>query len=141
MKRYLLALHGTPVDRLAIQKGLEVAKKENAKISIVAISTTPNLPKAWRDDNLPEILEQGAKEKATRVAAEAEKFFNENGVEVTTEAKVGDPGKIICSSSTGYDMVIMPTRGITGIRKAIQGCVAEMVSKCSSTPILFVRPQ
>lgn len=70
------------------------------------------------------------------------------GVEVETlpeidrVVRMGDPREIITLEAQGAppDLIIMGTRGLTGVRRLLSGSVTKHVSHAAKVPVLVVRP-
>ncbi len=62
-------------------------------------------------------------------------------IKVTTDIKVGKPGKIINSeiNTRQYDLVVMGTKGASGLREMLIGSNAEKVVRYSPVPVLTVK--
>ena len=69
-------------------------------------------------------------------------FFQEKGIDVSTEFISGDPQGEICkfSHEKKADMIIIGSRGMTGIKRALIGSVANHVVQCiNDIPVLVVK--
>ena len=51
----------------------------------------------------------------------------------------GSPAEVIVKEAENYDMVIVSTKGRTGIQHMLLGSVAEKVVRLASKPVLVVR--
>ncbi|MFC7081327.1 universal stress protein [Halorussus caseinilyticus] len=63
------------------------------------------------------------------------------GVECESEIAQGDPATTIAdyAESRGMDLVVMPTRGRTGLSRYLLGSVTEKVVRLSEVPVLTIR--
>ena len=64
---------------------------------------------------------------------------NEAGVEVATRIGKGNPVDEIVSISGMYDLIVMGTEGRKGLKKILNGSVAERVMVNASCPVTIVR--
>jgi nucleotide-binding universal stress UspA family protein len=62
-------------------------------------------------------------------------------IEVTSEIKVGRPSKLIFDEidSGKFDMIVMGTKGISGLQEILVGSNAEKVVRRSQVPVLSVK--
>ncbi len=58
----------------------------------------------------------------------------------TAKAVQGDPVTSICEHAAAFDLVVMGTRGRTGLARLMLGSVTEAVVRKSRTPVLTVHP-
>jgi len=77
-----------------------------------------------------------------RIVAEAAERLRDRGVDVETEVLQGEPYRTIVdyANSRGVDVVVMPTRGRTGLERLLLGSTTERVLRQSDVPVLTVRP-
>ncbi len=64
------------------------------------------------------------------------------GLEGTTLVREGRPAEIICDEAreTEADLIVMGTRGLTGLKHLLVGSVAEHVIRLAPCPVLVARP-
>ncbi|MEO7731471.1 MAG: universal stress protein [Kofleriaceae bacterium] len=99
----------------------------------VAYSGEPNLPGLYRDlDQLSvALLEEWAKELRTTTS-----------VPVTPRCRIGHPGAgtlAVLDADATFDLVVMGSRGRTGMARALLGSVAEKVVRHARCPVLVSR--
>ena len=66
----------------------------------------------------------------------------EMGIEVTAELKLGVPSQVILDSAVdkGADLIVIGTRGLSGLRHLLLGSTAERVVQHAECPVLTVHP-
>jgi nucleotide-binding universal stress UspA family protein len=69
----------------------------------------------------------------------ARQSLEDAGVPVTTANATGDPAHQIVSAASAFDLVVMGTRGRTGLLHLLVGSVAEKVMRHCPRPVLTVR--
>ena len=139
-EKYLLAMDGSETSKKAAEKVISLIKDGSAKVDVLVVASERGIPYRM-DSKLPDLIKDARLEEAKMVAKEAQEFFKEKGFEVETIIKVGYPAQEICNtaSSGDYSMVIMGSRGLSGITKRIIGSVANEVLQCVSKPTLIVK--
>ena len=73
------------------------------------------------------------------ILAEYETKITDEGLEAVTEITEGDPYTQILDYSDGVDMIVMGTRGRSGIDKYLLGSVTEKVVRTADVPVCTVR--
>ena len=102
----------------AIDLAIDSAKNINGRITVLAAKGKTD----------PTELVQKV---ADRIAAE--------GVKVDTKVANGNPVDAIVSLSGNYDLVIMGTHGRKGLKKILNGSIAERVMTNAACPVTIVR--
>ena len=72
----------------------------------------------------------------------AQQFLNENNLTgLTMLTRVGDPGTEIAEYTTSInaDLIVIPSHGYHGIKRALLGSVAERVLRHAHCPVLVLR--
>jgi nucleotide-binding universal stress UspA family protein len=74
--------------------------------------------------------------------AVAAELHSRASVPVTHAVLRGGPADMICArvKDVGADLVVMTSHGRTGLSRTWLGSVADAVVRCSSTPVLMLRP-
>ena len=63
-----------------------------------------------------------------------------SAVGVETRLLTGDPATTICEfARRGYDLIVMPTHGRSGVASVLMGSVAEQVMRLAPCPVLTIR--
>jgi len=76
---------------------------------------------------------------ANELVKEVSEKCSEAGINVLAEVGEGDVVEAIVSKSGMYDLVIMGTEGRSGLKKILNGSVAERVMTNASCPVTIVR--
>jgi len=134
-----------PVDfsassRRAVDLAAEVVKPGGAGITLlhvldvpVAFSGEPTVPEFTRnlDKHAAELLDTWAVQLRAKVA-----------VPVTIRSRIGTPGAqtlALLDNEPNVDLVVMGSRGRTGITRALLGSVAEKIVRHAKCPVLVAR--
>ncbi|WP_247003836.1 universal stress protein [Halosolutus gelatinilyticus] len=115
----------------ALQRGADVANRNNATVHLLSVLEEPILglgnDRSDRDERVRELLEE-----ATSTVQNA-------GVDdVVTAVKSGSVPREIASyaDSEGIDLIVMGTHGRTGIDQHLLGSITERVLRTASVPVL-----
>lgn len=135
-KKVLVPVDFSEASLSAVPLGLElVDEPSNLCVLHVArevVRGDPGFP--W--DPLGEATQRGQLEKVLRDdLAEA----LESGVQA--EIAFGDPGTEIAkfAADGGFDLIVMPSHGRTGLSRILIGSVAERVTRLAHCPVLILR--
>ncbi len=81
------------------------------------------------------------REEGLKALAEAERRLKAAGIEPRLHVSVGDSAETICefAASRGCDLILIGTRGHTGLGGTLLGSVAAKVTHLSHVPLLLVR--
>jgi nucleotide-binding universal stress UspA family protein len=158
MKKILVATDGSERAQKAGEYAIELAKKLNADIDILAV-TDEGSPRSVMDidpDTVGDITGPGPADAQTAEVVEQltdekkapEEQFAERlmamakaaGVTATKEVTIGSPADVIVerAASTGADMIVMGSHGRSAMGAAIMGSVTTNVIHKSKTPVLVV---
>lgn len=137
-QRILIPTDGSESAQAAVASGLDVAKRLNADVTIISIV----------DLRAPISLNQGIgvpdhysyQQNAADAAAEAAlRIAQQMGVRATAIVRRGNPAADIIEESRKVDLIIMGTRGRTGVAHLLLGSVAEKVVRFAACPVLVIR--
>ena len=133
MKKILLAYDGGEPARRALDLTADLARRYGATVSV--ISVTPVHPgrapvDPW--DDLPVHLDE---------LREAQQILREQGIEPELLAPAGDPARTIerIAADGGYDTVVIGSRGLGAVSRALQGSVSEHVATHAETSVIVAR--
>lgn len=139
MKKYLLAVDGSQASYKAAEKALELAKETGREVDILSVASN-------RDDIgdqlvNPELIKNARLEQANNATDKVEKIFKESGLKIEKIVKYGNPSKVICdmANEKDYIMIIMGSRGLSGLKRTFLGSTANEVVQTSSIPVLVVK--
>ncbi len=143
--KILIATDGSPYSRKAVDYGVGLAKKLDARVIALYVVNLKSLEMyaiAHHDDiggyeSAAAVL-KGDGEKALEYAAEASKSV---AVEVEKRLVRGYPADEIIKMAIdeGVSMVVVGNLGKTGLEHLLLGSVSEAVVKKSPCPVLVVR--
>ena len=133
MKKILVAYDGGEPAHRALEMAADLAEKFDATISVVSVipvhpGRVPVDP--WDDRPVH-----------TAELAEAREILLKRGIEATLHEPAGDPAVAIekIAEEGGYDMVIVGSRGLGALSRALQGSVSEHVATHATATVVVAR--
>jgi nucleotide-binding universal stress UspA family protein len=121
----------------------ELARKFDAPVHLLHVVEDPLAAGMWSSEiytaeiaGLQVNLVRDAEERLRRSVPDA-------GGTVSTEVRTGNAAKQIIETAreTGADLIVMGTRGRTGVAHVIMGSVAERVVRLAPCPVLTLRAE
>jgi nucleotide-binding universal stress UspA family protein len=145
--KILLATDGSKEARLALTTAADLAKSTNSELHVTYVFPTavqrpfPNPITARSAEVLEHELEE-AMEQAQEFLDKQVKRIKEEGVSVAEAHLVrGRPDREIVhlSEEIGVGLIVMGSRGLGGVRRALMGSVSDSVVRHAHCPVLIVR--
>ena len=125
----------------ALDCGIALARLYGASIRIVHVMEPPVLFGA--EVSSPDLMTEAIKaqrEYAETKLTHAQEQCNIAGVVATTQLEIGYPSSIVADLSNIVDLIVMATRGRTGLPHLALGSVAERVVRAAKCPVMVVPP-
>ena len=133
MQRILLAYDGGEPAQKALELTADLAKRYGATVSVLSVvpvhpGRTPIDPWDDREVHQRELLEAATK-------------LRELGIEPELVESAGDPAKTIerVATERQVDAVIVGSRGLNAIERALQGSVSEHIATHAPTTVIVAR--
>jgi nucleotide-binding universal stress UspA family protein len=133
MKRILLAYDGGDPAKRALEQTIELARLTGAEVGVISVvpvrsGRAPIDPWDDRTVHAEELLE-------------ARKALREAGIEAEMLEPGGDVARTIerVADERGYDTIVIGTRGLGSLAKALQGSVSEHVATHAHTTVVIAR--
>ena len=133
MKKILVAYDGGDPARRAVDLAAELARVFEATISVVSVvpvhpGRVPIDP--WDDTSVhaQELLE-------------SRRLLREKGIEAELIEPSGDPARTIerIAEEGAYDMIVVGSRGLSGVGRVLQGSVSEHIATHAKTTVVIAR--
>ena len=139
----------------AVRRATELASREGARLHLVTAYHAPrivqettvwtNEPKGLIDtgrtggDPQPETVD--LREVAESVLKRAARVALSKGVDVETHAREGQPAEVIIdvANREKADLIVVGSRGLTGIKRYLLGSVSSKVSQHAPCSVMIVR--
>ena len=140
----LLATDGSKDAELATTTALDLANSTSSELHIVLVEepayayVDPSGYPYFTDAELEHELEQQAR---MRLDAEVEKRRSAGGAVAEAHLRVGAAAAEIVdlAEEIGAGLIVMGSRGLGGIRRALMGSVSDSVVRHAHCPVLVVR--
>jgi len=133
MNKILVAYDGGEPAKRALTTAIELARKFGATMSIVSVvpvhpGRAPVDP--WDDTTVH-----------AQELVEARTLLREAGIEAELLEPAGDPAKTIekIAVDGGFDTIVIGSRGLNAISRALQGSVSEHVATHAETTVVITR--
>lgn len=146
--KILLAVDGSRESLLAARTAVDLAKNEDSELHVVYVEPVAyarQLPN-WEvyDPDVLSRLRQATQEGAQSTLNEQVREVSELGGEVAgAHARVGSPEVVIVelAEEIGAGLIVLGSRGLGGIRRALMGSVSDSVVRHAHCPVLVVRQE
>jgi nucleotide-binding universal stress UspA family protein len=149
IKKILVAIDGSKPSLDASEQAISLAAKYEAELIAVHV-VSPNVRYGYLEDvitpGLPASLKEVvvlAMEKGQKYLDDVKQNASENKVEVRTEVLIGASSvvKEIVEYAEEHkiDLIVIGTRGISGIKKMLLGSTASGVLSYAHCPVLIVK--
>ena len=135
----LLPVDGSEHASRIVVHAAELAQRIGASIDLLFVADTTRDSVTVVSGTVIDALEREGEEVVSEVA----KTLGSLGVEHQTDVVQGNPAPAIVdyAEDAGYDLIVLPTHGRTGISRYLLGSVTEKVVRLSDIPVLTAKMQ
>lgn len=140
--KILVPIDGSPTSYRGLRFAVDIAKKYEAEVTLMHVIEQPIY--AYSSPSgimLPADYFTGMKNQAEGLLAKRRKELKSKGVRVKTLLKRGSPSVQIVRASSGFDLVVMGSRGFGRFKSLVLGSVSNSVVQQSRVPVLLIRPR
>lgn len=117
-ERILVGTDGSPTAAKAVDRAAALARSVNARLTVVSVGR--------------------AEHAEAVVAAEKERLAADPGIDVETSTAVGDAAAVLIDMSSGYDLLVVGNKGMTGATRFFLGSVPNKISHHAPCSLLIV---
>ena len=140
----LLATDGSDEGKLATQAAAELSRETGSEVHVVYVLPSPAqlIGHHLYPDDVRESLIGGAERDAeTFLKDQAEQIGSDGGKVAETHLRSGDPDKEILrtAESLGVGLIVVGSRGLGALSRALMGSVSDSVVKHAHCPVFVVR--
>ena len=133
MNRILLAYDGSEPARRALEQTIELAQCFNASVGVISVVPARSSTHAvdpWDDRTVH-----------AQILVDARRLLREAGIEAELLEPGGDPAKVIerVAEERGYDTIVIGTRRLNGLSRALHGSVSDHVASHATTTVVVAR--
>ncbi len=144
--RILLAIDGSEEASTAARVATELAKSTGSELHVTfGMPTEPEMPypHLLAGERWDRSLEQAEQEARKFVEKQAERIGAEDGVTARAHLRLGHPDQEIVRLGEELDagLIVMGSRGLGGVRRALMGSVSDSVVRHAHGSVLIVRSQ
>jgi nucleotide-binding universal stress UspA family protein len=142
--KVLLAIDGSEEAALAAQAATELSKETGSEVHVTYVLPTPAelIGHHWYSAEVREsVLEQARSEAQKFLEGRAEQLRSEGAKVAEAHLRVGEPDKEIVrlSEEIGATLIVMGSRGLGAVRRALMGSVSDSVVRHAHCPVLVMR--
>jgi nucleotide-binding universal stress UspA family protein len=142
--KILLAIDGSEEAALAAQAATELSKETGSEAHVTYVLPAPEelVGHHWYSAEVREsVLEQAQSEAQQFLEGRAEELRAEGAKIVDTHLRTGEPDKEIIrlSEEIGATMIVMGSRGLGAVRRALMGSVSDSVVRHAHCPVIVMR--
>jgi universal stress protein A len=141
IKKVVVAVDFSEHSRKAVDMAVEVASSFGASIDLIHVFEMPIPPVTPYELVLPDNFITEARESVLRELETVKADIQGRGVSV--ESHLGDAPAYVAinelAEQVGADLIVMGTRGNTGIKHVVLGSVAERTLRHAECPVLTVK--
>ena len=144
--KILVPTDGSEVAGIAVDHALDIASKYDASVCALYVVDTDAVDIALGTEQVDRIRAgkfgemdelKARAEKATDAVTEQ---ADQKGIEATAEFQGGRPHRVISDFADNHDidLIVMGSKGRSGIRRALLGSVTERTLRSTHRPVLVV---
>lgn len=136
--RILFPTDGSEPAASVLEYAVRVAAHHDATLHVLNVADTARDSLTQLRGDVVDVLEQ----EGERLVSEAAERASEQGVSVVTEVLQGAPAASIVEYANGFDidLLVMPTKGRSGLKRFLVGSVTERVVTTADVPVVTVNP-
>ncbi len=142
--KILLATDGSKEAKLAASTAVDLAKKTGSELHVVFVLRTRSAPEYDAMGFAIEEPHEELKQEGQRLLEEQVRQIEEAGGTVTeAHLKLGQPDDQIVrlAEQLGVGLIVLGSRGLGGVRRALLGSVSDSVVRHAYCPVMVVRPE
>jgi nucleotide-binding universal stress UspA family protein len=143
--RILLATDGSEEADLAALRAVELAQKTDSELHVVHVGVVPRFLESYPGTLGYErrIYEQIEEESRQRLRELSWRVKLAGGTLAGAHLRMGEVALeiVALAEELGADLIVMGSRGLGGVRRALMGSVSDSVVRHAHCPVLVVRPE
>lgn len=126
----------------ALDMAIELAKQSKGKVHLIhSYPINPILLSPYGGVAMPPDIERSFREASDKQLGEWAERVRKAGVAVETSTSSDTPSEAIVqrAEKMGADLIVMGTRGLTGLKHVVLGSVAERTLRHAPCPVLTLK--
>jgi nucleotide-binding universal stress UspA family protein len=143
--RILLATDGSEEAELAALRAVDLAQSTDSELHVVHVGVVPRFLKSYPGtlgyyDKLYEQIEEVSRELLRKQTWQVKAV---GGTVAGAHLRMGEVALeiVALAEELGADLIVMGSRGLGGVRRALMGSVSDSVVRHAHCPVLVVRPE
>jgi nucleotide-binding universal stress UspA family protein len=148
--KILLATDGSREAQLAAMTAVDLASSTNSELHVVTVA--PGNPDPAYNVHEASLSYETYEQALEAVKGEAQKVLNEQvqkieeaeGTVKEAHLKIGvrrDQAIVHLAEELGAGLIVLGSRGLGGVRRALMGSVSDSVVRHAHCPVMVVRPE
>jgi universal stress protein A len=139
--RILVPLDFSKHSDAALDLALELAREQGAEVHLLHAYELPAAVTMAYGIAIPQAVWDGVQEAAAGRLAEGLRKVEAAGLRGTTHLATAPAADAIATAAEthGIDLIVMGTRGLTGLKHVLLGSVAERTIRTAPCPVLTVK--
>ena len=137
----LLATDGSTEAELARTTAIDLAESTNSELHVVTVA--PGYPSY--DLRNPSVLDELRQQAEDILNDQAAKIEQEGGKVAQKHLRIAERYRaqqiVKVAEDIGSGLIVMGSRGLGGVRRALMGSVSDSVVRHAHCPVLVVRPE
>jgi nucleotide-binding universal stress UspA family protein len=142
VRSIVVGTDGSPSADAAVRRAAEVAKGVGTRVHLV--TAYPDVA-TYRETIVSSAKAEpiNLRGVAQSVLARESRALEDEGIEVMTHAREGDPAEVIIdvAQEEGADLIVVGARGLSGLQRFLLGSVSSKLSHHAPTSVMVVRDQ
>ena len=139
--KVLLATDGSRDAELARTTAVDMANSTDSEVHVVTVA--PGYPSY--DIRNPAVVEQLRKQAQDILNEQVEKIEQSGGKVVEKHLRIAERYRaqqiVQVAEEIGVGLIVMGSRGLGGVRRALMGSVSDSVVRHAHCPVMVVRPE
>ena len=144
--KIMVALDGSDHAQKALETAIKLAQRCQAELILFHAMQLGNLSPGYAamvSRSAREVYQSLAQEQADAILGNAEQVATGAGIKRVTrlaeEADSAAAAILSAANAAGAELIVVGTRGLTGLRELAMGSVAHKVTSAATCPVLIVR--
>jgi nucleotide-binding universal stress UspA family protein len=142
--KILLATDDSEEAKLAATTAADLAKRTGSELHVVSVALEyPYVYDAYYNLGRTEEVERSRQEAQKVLDEEVRKVGEAEGTVTKSHLEVGavDEEIVVLAEEVGADLIVLGSRGLGGIRRALMGSVSDSVVRHAHCPVMVIRSQ
>jgi nucleotide-binding universal stress UspA family protein len=140
----LLATDGSEEARLATQAAIEISKATGSEVHVLYVLPSAGEligPHSYPADRRESLLEQAERDARKFLDEQAERISSEGARVAEAHLRTGRADKEVVriSEELGVGMIVLGSRGLGAVSRALMGSVSDSVVRHAHCPVFVVR--